>query len=1698
MNILPSSFISTKIVAPIESIQTASSINNVTKTNILKCAVCENSLVDNQTVDEKLNYRLLAVRPSVGSKDPFFPVLEKLTHTSAIHVPCCLICSESLLDQWNKFEYNNVFIKNRIYKLPSKLQNRAALIVQSDTSKTVNDSRITATSRKMVVNSQVRINNSTASNPQDEVLDLSITGPSKSDTVVLSSNSNIVGVKPTSNSISNISANFVGARTKNSIPANDFSSISPYSSMSNLIKVSSSPANLLKTHSANNESQNDVSSAANSIAKRSSLICTLCEESSLSLYPILLRPMGNCPYFPSLMPHIKSNNIDSNGKINVCESCHHQLILQWDNHQKTNKPILERKYQITKTLKCSIDNGDSSHILLGQNTDHIIATPIASSNSLMNTNNRNNHVSPISQSFVSLVAANKTFTCEICNKDLILNASSDPTQSSQVAFSVSTGNETVGNVNTRKLIIQSAQEISLLPFLSTSTSLQMSQLQLLHENDRVLICSPCYETISSRSIISNNNESNNFQIQFLKPDQIIKGASFLPYNTKEAHSLNEGISAKVSSNALINLSNEDLSSNKLLCSACKQHKFQYLVETKENTSKKPFFPFLHNPNEANDKARLCAPCHLMLETQWDAYENSYVPYNQRVYRLSSTTGGQSFFTPKRLNVQSSTPSSNTSTPILNVDKSINGQSATSHPLKIQINVPNSSNLAILSTSSNNNLSPSKNLLLTTVNNHSQPQFDQSMISSVQIDRKNSQRIISLMNDFLINLGGPHPLLSGICTICQLHSPAGQTYQVFTSARNIILSAELGIYPHFPMLKSNNIKKTPKNSIDNSLIVCTFCYHSLIAQWTAYHLSSKPEDRDPSNRHYNCRDFVCYVCAVTTYRQLVRSIAVKDFPFLIDHKRPLGALTINKGESVVTCLNCYQTLTHQWVEHERMKVPLEMRKYNWMAVPQSQISARITSKSINDRPTITPILTATNLSCSPFNQINSHSANNRVIPASSTPVAVESIIPKTIIINTADNGLAVNSNMESVIKSSGNSNGTNLNVIGPTFNPSHSLAPLVAAAMAASPVTIKQESNTFDTCFVSNIAKNSTLTQAVQKNGLNSGNHAEVLRQMTKPLNNNSGVTPHNKTNETKQSLSNSHYDAICVNENNSRSSSINLTTLASVAALAGDNRSAEIDSIENSVKHPELPRAVIDSNSFAIHFNALETDTIKNAHNNIKSFDEQNCQNSGFKYSSSKTNEGIARESRHAQEIEELEKNQKFDQSSSKVNLKVIELRKKRLKFLRKLLDSNTTEIDYLSSSSNQNSNEFNASNTDNFSGSIQRNNRESREDSFIRFIDKVIPTLPLNLKDKKKENFTKTLGLTTLKSKRERELKSFIKNKLYRRLSNASFKLDYVEEFLSSFLLESPIETFRTEAYFSSAKISPDSDFLKQKNNDDSKQSLLDTLGLTSSTINHKIKSELDWLSVLKNRKIRRKRNLVCVGKIYNNLSDQILNEWLKKLVSSKSIESSINSELVLKVREKIPIDFKENEIHSLTIDQQNDHNQNETIDSYSKSVITGNTNIDSEHKTLPLLTSKSVEYNCNIGKIINPTRFAQEFHESVLLETQKQITSKINGATIKNRSDTIKAMIGPGSTGLNAVIYDGHSQLDPKNMILANSNHLKDTNLTKDQILKLENRIKDLDQEYCILNAKKMEILKAIEKNEIEKSFCQTEINRLKCLDK
>lgn len=82
------------------------------------------------------------------------------------------------------------------------------------------------------------------------------------------------------------------------------------------------------------------------------------------------------------------------------------------------------------------------------------------------------------------------------------------------------------------------------------------------------------------------------------------------------------------------------------------------------------------------------------------------------------------------------------------------------------------------------------------------------------------------------------------------------------------------------------------------------------------------------------------------RRRVRTLTVCDFPFLREHPRPAGALSLRDG--VVSCLTCSESLSSQWKDYERMRVPVEMRKYNWMVLPPPPeethgVRARISSR-----------------------------------------------------------------------------------------------------------------------------------------------------------------------------------------------------------------------------------------------------------------------------------------------------------------------------------------------------------------------------------------------------------------------------------------------------------------------------------------------------------------------------------------------------------------------------------------------------------------------------------------------------------------------------------------------------------------------------------------------------------------------------------
>jgi len=58
----------------------------------------------------------------------------------------------------------------------------------------------------------------------------------------------------------------------------------------------------------------------------------------------------------------------------------------------------------------------------------------------------------------------------------------------------------------------------------------------------------------------------------------------------------------------------------------------------------------------------------------------------------------------------------------------------------------------------------------------------------------------------------------------------------------------------------------------------------------------------------------------------------DFPFLRQHKPRKGVITMENGEMVAVCLDCFDSLRGQFIEAGKYGIPVEKRQYNWMQIP----------------------------------------------------------------------------------------------------------------------------------------------------------------------------------------------------------------------------------------------------------------------------------------------------------------------------------------------------------------------------------------------------------------------------------------------------------------------------------------------------------------------------------------------------------------------------------------------------------------------------------------------------------------------------------------------------------------------------------------------------------------------------------------------
>lgn len=109
--------------------------------------------------------------------------------------------------------------------------------------------------------------------------------------------------------------------------------------------------------------------------------------------------------------------------------------------------------------------------------------------------------------------------------------------------------------------------------------------------------------------------------------------------------------------------------------------------------------------------------------------------------------------------------------------------------------------------------------------------------------------------------------SFFCFLCGLHSDLSFSRMLYSTAR-----ARGSKAPFFPFMKTHK----PKNKAetlreDGTALVCTFCYHSIMVQWTK-HNEARPSV-DPRMRKYNFHDYICYVCGITTYRKRIRALSV---------------------------------------------------------------------------------------------------------------------------------------------------------------------------------------------------------------------------------------------------------------------------------------------------------------------------------------------------------------------------------------------------------------------------------------------------------------------------------------------------------------------------------------------------------------------------------------------------------------------------------------------------------------------------------------------------------------------------------------------------------------------------------------------------------------------------------------------------------
>ena len=334
-----------------------------------------------------------------------------------------------------------------------------------------------------------------------------------------------------------------------------------------------------------------------------------------------------------------------------------------------------------------------------------------------------------------------------------------------------------------------------------------------------------------------------------------------------------------------------------------------------------FFPFIREldrprgaePLRPDGSVLACVKCYGSLSYQWQVQEVEGVPLYHRNYSLHFLSVKQ----PMQ-EIKSSAQNSD-SEPV----KPLNIQISMASPVQknqdpVTSVFPTTQGLLAIAPvlSSEESNSPSK--------------FHDSMINSK-----------TTVSDSTIYTGGvktvPHPLQQvtdipkKVCFLCGERCLISRMHYLNAyPARHEAKHASAQMEPFFPFLTScEPATKADPVTEEGIVIACKICYHTLVKQWSEFEQSKHQGDSNRWLRKYSIPNYPCYLCAAVCERKYLRSLETDKFQFLREHKAPSEALVMDDGEKVAVCKPCAYSLMKQYTEFERMGLPAELRKYNWM-------------------------------------------------------------------------------------------------------------------------------------------------------------------------------------------------------------------------------------------------------------------------------------------------------------------------------------------------------------------------------------------------------------------------------------------------------------------------------------------------------------------------------------------------------------------------------------------------------------------------------------------------------------------------------------------------------------------------------------------------------------------------------------------------